>query len=143
MRASADWWVTTANTDGTNGLTCLPKHGGARDNKFLVTHPMTDRCCFASAIVRRSAPTAETSNSERDMNLFVCNALLYGDSVNAYVSELCYHRATRKYTTCLVHTLSSRNLPMLKGYIQSYIEVRNFEFPKKIFYVCMKKFSSR
>jgi hypothetical protein len=34
---SADWWVlTTANTAGTNGLTCLPKHGGARDIKFLV-----------------------------------------------------------------------------------------------------------
>jgi hypothetical protein len=30
---------------GTNGLTCLPKHGGARDNKFFVTHPMTDQRC--------------------------------------------------------------------------------------------------
>jgi hypothetical protein len=39
---SADWWVlTTANAAGTNGLTCLPKHGGARDNKFLVIHPKT------------------------------------------------------------------------------------------------------
>ncbi|RVE43124.1 hypothetical protein evm_012203 [Chilo suppressalis] len=29
---SADWWVlTTADAAGTNGLTCLPKHGGARD----------------------------------------------------------------------------------------------------------------
>jgi transposase len=26
--------LTIANTTGTNGLTCLPKHGGARDNKF-------------------------------------------------------------------------------------------------------------
>jgi hypothetical protein len=25
---------------GTNGFTCLPKHGGAQDNQFLVTHPM-------------------------------------------------------------------------------------------------------
>jgi hypothetical protein len=24
----------TANASGTNGLTCLPKHGGAQDNKF-------------------------------------------------------------------------------------------------------------
>jgi hypothetical protein len=40
---SADWWLlTTANAAGTNGLTCLPKHGGARDDKVLVTHPMTD-----------------------------------------------------------------------------------------------------
>ncbi|RVE41528.1 hypothetical protein evm_013822, partial [Chilo suppressalis] len=42
---SADWWVlTTANAAGTNGSTCLPKHGGARDSKYLVTHPMTDHC---------------------------------------------------------------------------------------------------
>jgi hypothetical protein len=40
---SADWWVlTTANGAETNGLTCLPKHGGARNNKCLVTLPMTD-----------------------------------------------------------------------------------------------------
>jgi hypothetical protein len=40
---SADWLVlTTANTAGTNGLTSLPKHGGARDITFLVIHPMTD-----------------------------------------------------------------------------------------------------
>jgi hypothetical protein len=29
------------NPASTNGLTCLPKHGGARYNKILVTHPMT------------------------------------------------------------------------------------------------------
>jgi hypothetical protein len=35
---SADWWVlTTANAAETNGLTCLLKHGGTLDNKFLVT----------------------------------------------------------------------------------------------------------
>jgi hypothetical protein len=42
------------NTTGTNGLTCLPKHGGARDIKFLVTHSMTDQCCLAYAIVCRA-----------------------------------------------------------------------------------------
>ncbi|RVE43467.1 hypothetical protein evm_011884 [Chilo suppressalis] len=32
---SADWWVlTTADAGETNGLTCLPKHGGARDSNF-------------------------------------------------------------------------------------------------------------
>jgi hypothetical protein len=50
---SAGWWVlSTANAAGTNSLTCLQKHGGARENKFLVTHPMTDQRCLASAIVR-------------------------------------------------------------------------------------------
>jgi hypothetical protein len=47
---SADWVLTSA---GTNGLTCLPKRGGTRDNKFLVTHPMTDQRGLASAIARR------------------------------------------------------------------------------------------
>jgi hypothetical protein len=52
---SAGWWVLpTAYTSGTVGLTCLPKHAGARDNKFLVTHPMTDQRCFASVIARRT-----------------------------------------------------------------------------------------
>jgi hypothetical protein len=32
------------------------------------------------------------------------------------------------YTTCLVHTLSSRNLPMLKGAYKSYVEVRKKKF---------------
>jgi hypothetical protein len=51
----AVWWVlTTANTAMTNVLTRLLKHGGARDNNFFVTHPMTDQCCLASAIVRRA-----------------------------------------------------------------------------------------
>ncbi|RVE47633.1 hypothetical protein evm_007730 [Chilo suppressalis] len=29
---------------GTNDLTYLPKHGGARDRRFLATHPLTDHC---------------------------------------------------------------------------------------------------
>jgi hypothetical protein len=36
-----EWVLTIANATGTNGLTCLLKHGGARDNKLLVTHPKT------------------------------------------------------------------------------------------------------
>jgi hypothetical protein len=48
---SAGWWVlTTANAAWTNGLMCLLKLAGARDNKFLVTHPMTDERCLTSAI---------------------------------------------------------------------------------------------
>jgi hypothetical protein len=49
---SAGWWVlTTANAAGTNGLTCLQKHGGAQDNHFLVTYTMTDQRCLTSAHV--------------------------------------------------------------------------------------------
>ncbi|RVE44488.1 hypothetical protein evm_010892 [Chilo suppressalis] len=55
---SADWWMlTTADAAGTNGLTFLPKHGGIRDSKFLVTHPMTDHCesCLTSTIAAERA----------------------------------------------------------------------------------------
>jgi hypothetical protein len=46
---SVGWWgLTTASW--AVGLTCLLKHGGARDNTFLVTHPMTDQRCLTSAI---------------------------------------------------------------------------------------------
>ncbi|RVE51592.1 hypothetical protein evm_003724 [Chilo suppressalis] len=42
---SADWRVlTTADAAGTNGLTCLPKHGGTRDRRFLATLTITDHC---------------------------------------------------------------------------------------------------
>jgi hypothetical protein len=43
-------------------VTCLPKHGGARDNKFLVSRPMTDQRCLAIAIA--------------------CQAISYVNSVN-------------------------------------------------------------
>jgi hypothetical protein len=50
---TANWWVlTTANKAGTNGLTWLPKHGEAGDNKFLVTHPINDQRCLSSATAR-------------------------------------------------------------------------------------------
>jgi hypothetical protein len=55
--------LTTANAARANDLTCLPKHGGARDNKFLVINQMTDQCCLTSTIACRSALTAGTSNS--------------------------------------------------------------------------------
>ncbi|RVE51674.1 hypothetical protein evm_003646 [Chilo suppressalis] len=59
---SADWRVlTTADAAGTNGLTCLPKHGGARDNTFLVTHPMTDQC---------ESPTPDSCREEMYKKLF-------------------------------------------------------------------------
>jgi hypothetical protein len=49
---SADWYPAVfAVVSGISDLTCLPKLRGARDIKFLVTHPMTDQCCLASAIV--------------------------------------------------------------------------------------------
>jgi hypothetical protein len=63
----AGWWVlTTANAAGRKFLTCLPKNGGARDNKFLVTYPMTGQRCSTSAIARQSALTARPSSSSKE-----------------------------------------------------------------------------
>jgi hypothetical protein len=42
------------NAAGTNGLSCLPMHRGARDNKFLVTHPIAGQRCITCAITRRA-----------------------------------------------------------------------------------------
>ncbi|RVE52384.1 hypothetical protein evm_003022 [Chilo suppressalis] len=59
---SVDWLLLTiADAAGTNSLTCRLKHGGARDNKFLVTHPMTDHCesCLTATI------TSERTNHLR------------------------------------------------------------------------------
>jgi hypothetical protein len=51
--SSAFFWVLmTANAAGTNGLTCLPKHRRARDDKVLVTHPTTDQRYITCAIAR-------------------------------------------------------------------------------------------
>jgi hypothetical protein len=45
--------MSTANAAGINSLTCLPKQEKAseeaRDNKFLVTHLITDQRCLTSA----------------------------------------------------------------------------------------------
>ncbi|CAG9794896.1 unnamed protein product [Diatraea saccharalis] len=53
---NVDWRVyTTVNAAEANGLTCLPKHGVARDNIFFVTHPVADPCesCLRTTIVVR------------------------------------------------------------------------------------------
>jgi hypothetical protein len=42
------------NAARINVLKFLPKLGGARDNKFLVTHPMTNQRCLTSAIACRA-----------------------------------------------------------------------------------------
>jgi hypothetical protein len=65
-----------ANTAGPNGFSCLPKHVGARNNKFLVTHLMTDQTCLTSAIARRNALTAGPSSSSSSLRI-MCIFLLF------------------------------------------------------------------
>jgi hypothetical protein len=73
---STGWWVLTiANAAGTNGLTCLPKHEGAQDNKFLVTHPLTDQRCLTSAVTRQSALTTDRSTP---LQTYVCKEWYVG-----------------------------------------------------------------
>jgi hypothetical protein len=41
--------MTAANAIRTNGLMCLPKHVGSADNKFTLTHPISDLRCLTSS----------------------------------------------------------------------------------------------
>jgi hypothetical protein len=96
---STGWWVlTTANTAGINGLTCLPKHGWAHDSKFLVTHPMTDQRCLTSKIARRSAlpagpskpPMAPKPLMVRYEPFIVCLCLVTSLELNSPANLLLY-----------------------------------------------------
>jgi hypothetical protein len=60
-----EWMLTTANAAGTTSLKCLPKHGGARDNKFCspIQWPLRMMLSF-----RNHTPTARpSSSSQTDM----------------------------------------------------------------------------
>ncbi|RVE45259.1 hypothetical protein evm_010081 [Chilo suppressalis] len=47
---SADWRVLiTADAAGANGLTCLPKHGGARDTNRTIGNDNGATCCINSS----------------------------------------------------------------------------------------------
>jgi hypothetical protein len=63
----------------TNGFTCLPKHEGARDNKFLITHPMTDQRCLTSAIIRHRAP-----HLDRKYSLSIVISICYSNKAPMY-----------------------------------------------------------
>jgi hypothetical protein len=86
--------LTTPNAAGSNGLTWLPKHGGARDSKFLVTHPMTDQCRLTSTIARRSALTAGPFSSSELMNvllfLFIFFLIFYRPGNESFEPYLVY-----------------------------------------------------
>ncbi|RVE41379.1 hypothetical protein evm_013968 [Chilo suppressalis] len=73
---SADWRVlTTADAVGTKSLTCLSKHGGTRDRRFSVTHPMIDHCecCLTSTIAAICASAIELLNNWEE--LFITSKL--------------------------------------------------------------------
>jgi hypothetical protein len=54
--------LTTENAAGTNCLTCLPKHGGARDNNFLVAYDANDQRCFTFESVLTAQPSSSYCN---------------------------------------------------------------------------------
>ncbi|RVE40597.1 hypothetical protein evm_014753 [Chilo suppressalis] len=56
--------LTTVDAAGTNGLTCLPEHGGTRDSKFLDTHLMTDH--WEKSIIRAKPKTTTKFRYEID-----------------------------------------------------------------------------
>jgi hypothetical protein len=80
--------LTTVNAAGTNGLTSIPKHRGAGDNKFLITHVMTDQRCLTTAIARRSALTARPSSSSFTTEYNLHHGLLKEEQINYETSDL-------------------------------------------------------
>jgi hypothetical protein len=93
---SADWWVlTTANTAGTNGSACLPKHWRARNITFLVTHLKTDQCCLTSAIVR----WAHWPRGHELLNLPLWETLCTYVIISLLMSLLLRHRPSLLTTT--------------------------------------------
>jgi hypothetical protein len=80
---SADWWtLTIANAAGTNGLMCLLMHGRARDNKFLVTHPITDQRFFTSTIAEAHWPWYTAMHRTQISYLYI-------DTVQQYTLYCC------------------------------------------------------
>ncbi|RVE49713.1 hypothetical protein evm_005583 [Chilo suppressalis] len=92
---SADWrMLTTADAAGTNGLTCLPKRGGTRDRRFLVTHSLTGHCesCLTSTIA------AERANNLRHRAPHTKEVY----TAKSYM-EYCSHFGMAKPNTNLLH----------------------------------------
>jgi hypothetical protein len=98
----ADWWVlTTVNTAETNGLTCLAKHEGARDNKFLAYHLMTDQRCLTSAIIITASRSS--SSSLVRLQLFKIEiSLLFSTIEASNVPYLSYILVRNTLTSCSV-----------------------------------------
>jgi hypothetical protein len=55
-----EWVLMTVNAAGTNVLTCLPKHGGARDNKFWspITRPLRTLLSFGDRTLTAGPPSS-------------------------------------------------------------------------------------
>jgi hypothetical protein len=113
--------LTTANAAGTNGLTCLPKHRGARDKKILV-------------IARRSALTAGVHKTNTNKEYIKYQGLQF--SGNAPISSVQFSSLllikSRKVIQCLY--------PRLLAHRHESIQVKyiSFEFiisfPTSIFH---------
>jgi hypothetical protein len=81
--------ITTRTHSGLD-LTRLPKHREAQDNKFLLTHPMTDQRCLASAI----AAHILIISSIYITSLYIPKEL----GRNIYLENHCLPKTTRKKT---------------------------------------------
>jgi hypothetical protein len=91
-------------------LNMLSKHGGARDNKFLVIHPKTHQRCLTSAIARQSALNVGPSSA----SMLIWNIHL---------------KKTIKNTFCFSHSerieISNRIIPPIRSSKASSIKLIN------------------
>jgi hypothetical protein len=84
--------LTTANAAGTNGLTCLPKHGGARHNNFF-GHPFQDWPLRPVLSFRDRTPSALTA---RPPSSSIYSIFIYVHSISKNREKNCRHELCGK-----------------------------------------------
>ncbi|RVE53449.1 hypothetical protein evm_001819 [Chilo suppressalis] len=101
---SADWWVlTTADAAGTNGLTCLPKHGIARDSKFLGRYGEVWRgSWYADSVAVKIFFSRDEASWRRETEIY-STVLLRHENILAYVGSDCTSRGSCTQLWLITH----------------------------------------
>jgi hypothetical protein len=131
------------------GLTCVPKSGGARNNKLLVTHPMSDQRCLTSAIVRQSALIAGPpsircigDNRNNDTNILsISLCVIHKEGLCPSSGNI--NRLMMKMIYNVFGTYPIKPKPTHVKMHINQMSKSEINIPKKNFCFCMKKFSSR
>jgi hypothetical protein len=109
----------TTNTAGTNSLTCLPQHGGAQGNTFLVTHPIT------LLNFRYRTPKRTDSGATELLHKYICG------KINYYKNLLFYNGSKNKHD----HKHMSCQLQIIGMNLNPYLMLRIMLFIRPFLYL--------